>query len=253
MSAIPETRAPGGRFADRMLDLLFPPQCLSCDAIVDRPGTLCATCWGGIAFIGSPRCAVCGLPFDFDQGEDAQCGVCLRDPPPYGRARAVLRYDAASRDLVLGFKYRDRTYAASAYAGWMARAGAELAGAADLVLPVPLHRLRLFRRRYNQAALLALALGRANEIPVATDLLVRRRNTRPMGGLSPAQRARNLRGAFAVRPNRGARLRGKRVLLIDDVMTTGATVGACARTLIGAGAGAVDVLTLARVVRPTAG
>jgi ComF family protein len=156
-----------------------------------------------------------------------------------------MRYDEASRGLVLSFKHADRTHAAPAYGEWMRRAGAELLADADIAVPVPLHWTRLFVRRYNQAALLAHAIRRAGGPPVEPDLLVRRRRTPTQGHLGRLARARNVRSAFAVRP--GAAIDGRRIVLIDDVMTTGATVGECARVLKRAGAARVDVLTLARV------
>ena len=241
------------RAADTVLDALLPPQCLGCGAAVERPGRLCGGCWGAIDFIAGPTCAACGLPFDHDLGEDALCGECSRRRPAYGRARAVMRYTEASRRVVLAFKHGDRTDAAPSFAAWMARAGADLVETADLVAPVPLHRRRLFARRYNQAALLAHGLGRATGRAVVADLLVRTRPTPSQGGLSPSARRRNVRGAFAVHRGRLTKAAGRRVLLIDDVMTTGATVEACARTLMRAGAGAVDVLVLARVVRSGSG
>jgi ComF family protein len=169
--------------------------------------------------------------------------------PELDRARAVMRYDQSSRALILGFKHADRTEGAAGYGAWLARAGAGLVAEADLIAPVPLHWLRLFNRRFNQAALLAHALGRDAGVPVVADLLLRRRHTPSPGRLSPDQRRRNVAGAFAVKPARKALLEGRRVLLVDDVLTTGATVSACARTLRRGGAGAVDVLVLARVVR----
>jgi ComF family protein len=240
------------RLAATALDAVLPPLCLSCRVEVDEAGALCAACWDKIAFLAPPHCSACGFPFDYDPGGPALCGACLRKPPDYGRGRAVMRYDDASRPLVLGFKHGDLTHGAPAYGRWMARAGAELLREADLVVPVPLYWLRLFRRRYNQAALLAQAVGRAAGVPVAVDLLVRRRPTPSQGHLSRAARRRNVRGAFAVRPRRAALARGRRILLIDDVLTTGATAEACARALLRAGAASVDVLVLARVVRGAA-
>jgi ComF family protein len=231
------------------LDLLLPPQCLQCRSAVDRQGLLCAECWREVAFIGPPFCAVCGLPFAHDEGAEAICGACVKEPPSFGRARAAMVYDAASRALVLGFKHGDRIEAAAPFGRWLARAGAEFLAEADLVVPVPLHRWRLWRRRYNQAALLAQALARAAALEAVPDLLVRRRATASQHGLSRRERRLNVRGAFAVAPRRRARLEGARVILVDDVLTTGATVEASATALLGAGAGAVDVLTLARVVR----
>ena len=235
-----------------VLDALMPPQCLSCRAPVDRQGSLCADCWRRVDYIDAPQCAICGFPFSFDVGADALCGACTRERPRYGRARAVMRYDDHSRRLVLAFKYGDRTEAVPRFATWMAHAGAALLDNADMLVPVPLHRLRLLARRFNQAALLAQGIARARAIEVVPDLLERVRRTPPQTGLSLAARARNVRGAFRVGRDRAARVRDRRVVLVDDVMTTGATADACVATLRRAGAANVDVLTLARVVRPRA-
>lgn len=231
-----------------LLDVLLPPQCLGCRRLVDRPGQLCPDCWGRIRFIAPPFCACCGLPFAHDPGPGALCGGCAAHPPVFQRARAVFRYDAASRGLILAFKHGDRLDAAPPFARWLAAAGAALLAEADLILPVPLHRRRLFQRRYNQAALLAQALARQRGLPVATQVLLRRRNTPSQGHLRASQRRRNVAGAFAVAPGGAARLAGRRVLLVDDVFTTGATLEAAARALLAAGAREVDCLTLARVV-----
>ncbi|HYE51753.1 MAG TPA: ComF family protein [Azospirillaceae bacterium] len=234
----------------RALDLLLPPRCLGCGVDVERTGALCPDCWKRMAFIARPHCERCGLPFEFEAPDTALCGGCAAVPPAYGRCRAVLAYDDASRPLLLAFKHGDRTDAAAAFGPWLARAGAELLKDADLLVPVPLHRWRLFARRYNQAALLARAAGRAAGVAAAPDLLLRRRRTPSQGGLSRAGRARNVAGAFAVRPGRDALVRGARIVLVDDVYTTGATAEECARVLLRAGAARVDVLALARVVRP---
>jgi ComF family protein len=187
---------------------------------------------------------------DFDPGLDMLCAGCIREPPAFDRARAALAYDDASRPLVLGLKHGDQTHAAPAYARWLQRAAGPLLAEADVIAPVPLHRWRLWHRRYNQAALLALALGRAGGVPVVPDLLVRRKRTPSQGGLNRTERRRNVRGAFVVRPGHAARVKGARVLLVDDVLTTGATVSECAKALRRAGAAAVDIAVLARVVRP---
>jgi ComF family protein len=241
---------PIGAALGAVLDLLLPHQCLKCGAVIGKEGALCAPCWAEIAFIASPICACCGYPFELDYGAGTLCGACLRDPPPFVRARAVFRYDSASRHLVLSFKHGDKTHGAPAFGAWLARAAGPLVMEADLVVPVPLHRMRLFRRRYNQAALLAHALGNATGLPCLPDLLTRVRATPSQGRMSRTGRRINVRGAFAVAPGRAAAIDGRRVLLVDDVLTTGATVNEATRCLLRAGAGAVDVLTLARVVRP---
>lgn len=237
------------RGATGLLDAVLPPLCLSCGAAVGAHGTLCPACWDRIDFIGAPMCAMCGLPFDYDVGPGALCGACTRRAPDYGLGRAVMRYDDDSRRLVLGFKHGDRTHGAPAYGTWMARAGADLLGKADVIAPVPLHWRRLWRRRYNQSALLASATSRVSGVPLMVDALTRRRPTRSQGGLSRAARQRNVRGAFMVTPGRRDRVEGRSVLLVDDVLTTGATADSCARTLTRAGAGVAGVLVLCRVVR----
>ncbi len=233
-----------------VLDALLPPRCLVTHEPVDRPGQLSPAAWQAIDFIEPPLCACCGVPFEVDLGSDTLCGACAKHAPAFRRARAVMRYDEGARPLVLRFKHADRTEAAPAFARWMARSGAPLLADCELIAPVPLHRWRLLRRRYNQAALLALQLGRLSGKPVVPDLLLRRRNTPSQGRLSRSQRALNVRGAFALAPRYKGQVAGKRVLLVDDVLTTGATLEACARTLTRAGAAEVDVLVLARVVRP---
>jgi ComF family protein len=235
--------------ASWLLDAILPPRCLKCGEIVADPGSLCGQCWPALRFLGDPCCACCGLPFEFDMGDDSLCAACAADRPLYDRARSALVYDDSSRDLILRFKHADRIDGAATFAGWMARAGAELLATADIIAPVPLHRWRLVRRRYNQAAVLANTIGRTRGKLVIPDLLVRRRATASQGHLGRSQRRRNVAGAFALHPNRGQVAAGARILLIDDVLTTGATAEACARALRGAGASGVDLLVLARVVR----
>ncbi|WP_042704316.1 ComF family protein [Azospirillum sp. B506] len=250
----PASLAGFGRIASAaatlLLDALLPPRCLCCGEAVDRQGGLCAACWVKLTFIAPPLCDCCGLPFEYEAQEGALCGACLASPPPFARARAVLAYDDGSRPLVLGFKHGDRIHAAKAYGVWLARAGKLLLEDADRLLPVPLHRARLFHRRYNQAALLAQALSRHSGVPVTPDLLQRQRFTPTQGGLDRQGRHRNVKGAFRLRPGQSAKeqVTGRRLVLIDDVMTTGATLAECTRVLLRAGAARVDVLTLARVV-----
>jgi ComF family protein len=238
------------RVGTGLLDALLPPQCLACGALVAEPRTLCSACWAGIEFIAPPLCARCGFPFEIAADDGSVCGACLASPPRYHRARAVFRYGEESRRLVLAFKHGDRIDAAPAYGAWMRRAASSLLDEAHLVAPVPLHRWRLLLRRYNQAALLGQALAHAGGRLFAPDLLERRRATPSQGKLSAAERRANVTGAFRVHQAWRPRLRGQRVLLVDDVLTTGATVEACAAVLIRAGAASVDVVTLARVVRP---
>ena len=228
-----------------LLNALLPPQCLKCDAVVDSVGALCATCFAGISFIAAPLCDACGAPFETPEAEYALCGACLQDRPTFSRARAVFLYNDGSRGLVLRLKHGDRTEAAVHFAKWMNRSGAEIIAACDVIVPVPLHRWRLLKRAYNQSALLANALGRVAGKPVAVDALVRIKATPTQGGLDRQARRRNVAKAFASASP--VKIAGKRVLLVDDVYTTGATVEACTDVLLNAGAQAVDVLVLARV------
>src|SRR6201997_4298873 len=215
------------RIGRAVVDGVLPPRCLACGEIVGEADSLCGRCWAGINFFAPPWCALCGAPFPHPMGEDALCAACARERGSWDRAQAVLRYDKNSRHLVLGLKHGDRTHAAGAFGRWMYRAGDEVLAGADLLVPVPLHWTRLFQRRYTQAALLAQAIHASGGPPVAADWLVRRRRTPSQGPLGPAARERNVRGAFAIRAGRG--FAGKRVVVIDDVMTTGATVDECAR------------------------
>lgn len=230
------------------LDVALPASCLKCDGPTDRPGTLCGSCWTAVHFLTPPWCAACGFPFPYDLGPDTLCAGCAALAPVFARARAALAYDEAARPLVTRFKYHDRQEGAATFARWMARAGDELLNEADLIAPVPLHPFRLLARRFNQAAILTAELGALTGKPFHLDVLRRVRQTRPQVGLSPAGRRRNVAQAFQVRSRYGAAIRGARILLVDDVLTTGATVEACARALRHCGARQVDVLTLARVV-----
>ncbi len=235
------------RFAGAALDLLLPPRCAKCGAAVGETGGLCATCWRGITFLGAPCCACCGLPFAYELGADALCAACMREKPAFASARAALRYDEESRGLILAFKHGDRLHLAPTFGTWMRRAGATLLAEADVLVPVPLHWTRLFARRYNQAAVLAHAIVAAGGPPVGADWLERRRRTPSQGKRNAVGRRRNVAGAFALRG--GRKVAGMRILLVDDVFTTGATLAECARVLGRAGAARVDVLTLARTVR----
>ncbi len=243
--------APLRRASMHLLDLLLPPRCAGCGAGVGETASLCPDCWAAIEFLSPPACPRCGYPFEYEIEEATLCAACRAAPPVFDRARAVLRYDAGSRGMLLAFKHADRTDLAPAFGRWLARAGAELLAEADLVAPVPLHWTRLFARRYNQAALLARTLALEAKRPFLPDLLVRRRRTPPQHS-GRAARKRNVAGAFSVKRNRRGAVEGRRVLLVDDVRTTGATLDACARALKAVGASGVDVLTLALVVRPQA-
>ena len=239
-----------GRLGTLLLDTLYPPVCLSCDAPVATADALCTACFMKLRAISAPMCPVLGLPFEVSLGPGALSAEAIADPPPFDRARAAVIYNDVARTIVSRLKYGDRPELARFCARLMTQAGRELWTAEPVLVPVPLHRFRLMRRLYNQSALLARALGRRANKPCALDALVRRRATPTQAEKGFRERHRNVRGAFAVSPRWQAEIAGRRVVLVDDVYTSGATIKECARALRAAGAAKVHVLTLARVVRP---
>jgi len=230
------------------LDTALPPLCPSCREQVADPGALCAACWSRLSFISRPYCERLGTPFAFDPGPGIVSAQAIADPPAFGRARAAVRYDDIARTLVHAFKYGDRLDLAPAMGRWMAHAGRELLEHADVLIPVPLHWRRLWARRFNQAAALAQAISAETGIRVADDILARVRATRQQVGLTQRERDTNVQGAFALTATGKASLRGKHVVLVDDVLTSGATVDNCARVLLRSGALTADVVVFARVV-----
>lgn len=238
--------------ASRALDIVLPPLCLSCRASVEGHGGLCAQCWVRVNFIVPPVCEQLGIPLPYAAQEPILSAAAMADPPAYDRARAAARYDEVMRELVHGLKYKDRQEGLNLFAGWLLNAGQPLFADADLLVPVPLYRLRLWSRRFNQAALLAQALSSRTCIAANMFALQRKRRTASQVGLSAEQRKRNVRGAFAVPQKWRDEIAGKNIILVDDVITTGATANACARSLKQAGAKRVDALALARVVDPLA-
>lgn len=239
----------GVRAALRLaLDVALPPLCPSCRSPLGDGVGLCAGCWSRLALIEPPYCARLGIPFAYDPGPGLLSMEAIADPPAYDRARAAARYDDVSRALVQAFKYGDHIDMAPMMGRWMARAGRELLEGAEALLPVPLHWRRLWARRFNQSAALAKAISEINGVPVLHEALLRVRATPQQVGLSKNQRAENMQGVFRV-PDKAA-VAGRRLVLIDDVLTSGATVDACARALLRAGCAHVDVLVFARVVAP---
>jgi len=226
-------------------DLLIPPACVGCQTPLAEGHVLCAPCWRDVRFIRAPLCDRLGTPLPYDPGgETVVSARALSEPPDYDRARAVAIHAGVTRRLVLGFKYHDRLDARQLFGRWLMMAGTGLIDAADLVLPVPMHPWRLAARRFNQSAVLAKEIGRLSGLPVHYQVLLRTKRTPQQVTLTGAKRLRNPRGAFQL-SDRGKRLAsGRSILLIDDVITTGATVNACARALKAAGAAHVDVLAL---------
>jgi ComF family protein len=233
------------------LDLVLPPLCLNCRMAVAEPQSVCAQCWNALRFLSAPQCIQCGIPFPHDLGQGVKCAACIGRPPSFDKARSALAYDDASRDLILGFKHADRLEPVPLFARWMVNTCTDAIADADLLVPVPLHWRRLVARRYNQAAELAHAIGARTRTPVEPGLLVRKKRTRSQGEMvSARERMKNVAGAFAVPETLRTRLAGKKVTVVDDVLTTGATLSACAKTLLRHGAASVSLVTLARVVRP---
>lgn len=231
----------------RMLDLIYPPQCMACEAATADPHALCAACWAGMALISPPYCDRLGTPFPADYGPGLLSPAAIADPPRFDRGRAAALHKGAARDLVSRLKYGERLDLALVMARMMAQAGRDILADADVIVPVPMHRLRLWRRRYNQAALLAGVIGKQAGIPVVPDAILRIRRTRAQVGLRRAERQRNLAGAFRFNEARRPGIEGRNVVLVDDVRTTGATLNANAHILRKAGAARIDVLTFTLV------
>ncbi|PWE33527.1 amidophosphoribosyltransferase [Maritimibacter sp. 55A14] len=232
--------------------LLYPPQCISCDALVETEFGLCGSSWAETPFLSGLACDMCGLPLPGEAAAGPEfCDTCLTHPKPWGRGRAALRYEGRARKLILGLKHGDRVDLARPAAAWLARAAAPLIRPETLVVPVPLHWRRLLARRYNQAALLSRGLAATLGLPHCPDLLTRPRATPTLDGLGRAERQAALAGRISAHPRRAARAKGRHLLVVDDVMTSGATLSAATEAALAAGAAEVDVVALARVAQDT--
>ena len=236
-----------------LVEWLLPARCPLTGDPVERQGMVSPAAWASLRFVAKPLCHTCGAPLpplgDADPEIDLKCADCLTDPPSFTVARSSLVYDDASRKLILGFKHADQTYAVKTFVPWLTRAGTDFWQADPLLVPVPLHRWRLLRRRYNQAAILALGLSRETKLACIPDALLRTRSTPTQGHLKAGERAKNVSKAFSINPRHLERLRGRAIVLIDDVLTTGATVRECSDVLLKAGASSVNVLTIARAIK----
>ncbi|MDA4845845.1 ComF family protein [Hoeflea sp. E7-10] len=235
------------RAIGRIGDIVFPPVCLGCGELAGSHGGLCGSCWSRLRAIEAPVCDVLGTPLAYDAGKGVLSADAIANPPPFAKARSAVVYDDMARAMVHRLKYKDRTDLAKVMARWMMRAGGDVIGACDAIVPVPLHRRRLLTRRYNQAAELARALAPLAGLTYLPAALYRTRATRQQVGLGTQARADNVRGAFSVSAHGRSQITGRSVLLVDDVYTTGATVKSASRALLKAGADHVYVLTFARV------
>lgn len=228
-------------------NLIVPPLCMQCEQIVDVPGVFCPKCWNSVRFISKPYCEVLGIPFRYSLGEGTLSAEAIANPPSFKRARSAVLYDENMRALVSQLKYSDKTEFAPWMANWMRQAGRELLNEKPVIVPIPLHRFRMFTRRYNQSAELGRHIAKQEELSFEPNALLRVKNTKQQVGLNRLERARNVQGAFRVPVEFNHLVKGKNILLIDDVFTTGATVNAATNAVNRAGAKAVDVLTFARV------
>ena len=230
-----------------ILDFALPPRCPGCGTVTDEPHRFCLACWSALTFLGEPCCARCAMPFEYGEAAEVICGRCMAEPPAYDRLRAAVAYGDMARAVALKLKYGGRPGVAETMARFMERHLDPSPG--PILAPVPLHRWRIWRRGYNQAALIASALARRAGLEARLDLIERVKATPVLRGMSPRERKLAVRAAFRVNPKRKAALRGKAVILVDDGYTSGATTNACARILRRAGAVRVDILCWARVVR----
>ena len=243
------------RYGTVVLDWLLPPVCPVTGEIVEQHGIIAPSAWAKLTFVADPKCCSCGVPFAFDQemtpyqAEGMKCADCLAEVKPYDRAVSALVYDDGSREMVLRFKHGDQLQSVAVFLPWLLKAGEPILNDADLIVPVPLHPWRLIKRRYNQAALLSAAIAKSCQIKHNATVLRRIRMTKSQGHLSQKMRKSNVYKAFDLKSSDLSVVQGKNVVLVDDVLTTGATIEACSQVLLEGGASKVSVLTLARAVK----
>ena len=234
--------------SNQLLNLLYPPVCISCHDTVDTPNSLCSTCWTSISWLSQPACEICYFPFEYATPNSTICASCIANPPLYDKARSVFLYDEHSRKLITSFKYGDKTHTAKTYAQWMTKTGMELLNESDFICPVPMHWKRLFLRKYNQAALLTRHISKQHLTPALYFLLQKKQHNVPQASLTKKQRLHNTKGVFTFNPRYTHLVNGKTIALIDDVTTTNATVNECAKLLKKNGVARVNVLTLGKTL-----
>ncbi len=230
------------------VDVILPPRCPISGDIVQSQGATSPKSWAELDFISNPLCSHCGIPMNFELADNLKCMSCIDEPPPFKSARSVFKYGGLSRDLILGFKHGDKTHFVSLFIPFMEQVGSSLLSQADYIIPVPLHYMRFISRRYNQAAIISSALSKSSNIPHLPLAMKRVRATPSQGHLNSSEREKNVKKAFDVNQKYHSLLKGKSVILVDDVYTTGATVKECSKNLLKHGASEVNILTVARVV-----
>jgi ComF family protein len=229
-----------------LLDLLFPPKCIICSSY-DTYSHVCNKCWSKLSFISSPCCKICSFPFEFEDEQEVICGHCIADVPLYNKSISLFRYDEYSKKLIQQFKYKDQLHILNYLVNLLANVGKELIEQADIIIPVAMYKYKLLKRGYNQSALLAMKIASMyNNLDYIPEMLVKRKNTISQSGLNRKQRSKNIRSSFALNPELQNRVKGKRILLIDDVITTGATINECCKVLCSADPSKIFVLTLAK-------
>lgn len=234
------------KFLKKILEIIFPTHCLVCEKIISAEGLFCNDCWQKLQFITEPKCTICCNPFEFSPaGENLICASCLADPPHYDKAIVIFRYDKLISKIVSDFKYRDQTFVAKKLARLLRNHAQKEIAEADFIVPVPLHKKKLRKRQFNQSVLLCRELSKTK---LSADFLLRIKNTTAQVSLKKRQRQRNPRNAFAVNPKFLTLVKNKNILVVDDVMTTGATLENCAKILKKSGAKKVVVLTIAKTV-----
>ena len=236
------------KISGKVLDMIFPPSCLLCEERAGENGSLCFSCWSKISFISKPSCAICCFPFEYDMGKDALCPTCIANKPEFEKAIPVFIYNKNSSRLITEFKYADRIHATKSFAKWMSAAAIDIIKNSDLIAPVPLHKSKLFARRYNQSALIANEIGKMAKIKVMPDLLLHPNKTRPQASLPKKQRLKNVKGIFSLNSKYADFISGKNILIVDDVITTGATLSECARILKKKKTAVVNAVTLAKTI-----